>query len=100
MIALLIALILTIPLLAGAYLGTKHPILAVGRGIAATASAFACAALITGLSLYPACQVWQAERAADARLKAVSAEQIEAQTMIAALGSTQAYIEYLKEKTR
>lgn len=96
MIALLISLVLTFALFACAYLGTKHPLVSVGRAVSAGCSLTACIALITGLALYPMTQVWQAERAADVQLERLNAEAARTKIMIEQLGSASAYIEYLK----
>ena len=96
MIALLIALVLAFALFACAYLGTKHPLVSVGRAVSAGCSLTACITLITGLALSPMTQVWQATSAADARVEIMNAEAARAEAMIEQLGSPQAYIEYLK----
>lgn len=96
MIALMIAVIVAALLFVCAYLGTKHPLVSVGRAVSAGCSLVACATLITGLALYPMTQVWQAERAADVQFESLNAEAARARVMIEQLGSTEAYLEYLK----
>lgn len=96
MIALLIALIIAALLFACAYLGTKHPLPSVGRGITAASSLLACIALITGLAFYPSVNVWQQYTAGQATASRYDLERIRAEHMIKLMGSPQAYIEYLK----
>ncbi len=96
MIALAVAIVLALALSGLAYVARLHPVLALRRGIQASAAITAVIALVAGLVLMPASQSWQASLRVSALEAQTDAELSRATRMIKVLGSPAAYIEYLK----
>jgi hypothetical protein len=59
----------------------------------------AATVLISGALMYPACNVWQAGRAADAKVRAAEGEADSIKVLTGALGGTENYLNYLKARS-
>lgn len=96
MILLLIGLIISGGLLALAYVARFHPDKAIKRWTQLVCCALSGVVMIFCLAFYPAVSTWQAYHAKLAKMAEYDAELVRAENMIRALGSTRAYIDYLK----
>ncbi len=98
MIAFLIGLTVAVAMGLAAYLARFHPSKFIGRLQQASALLIGMLALCVGLLLYPRAQAWQEDYAAQARSAAARYELDHTERMVQVLGSSRAYIEYLKAR--
>lgn len=96
MIALLIGLTIALAAAFAAALARNHPLPLTGRLIQSGALLVGMLAVCTGLSLFPASQAWQDDYSANTAALKARYELQHTEQMIQALGSSRAYIEYLK----
>lgn len=99
MIAAIIAVVLFAALAAVSY----HQSLRVGelnRTISQACSVLSVIPLVIGALLYPACNVWQAERAADAQYELARGEAASIALVSSKFADMNQYLEYVKARSK